>query len=499
MKRIFFPAIMSMLLLSCNKFLDVNENPNAPTSETLPLRAKLPAALVSTVNQEIGQLNQIGSLWGGYWGTTNEGISMFVDLKTFNGPAIRHQRDGIPVWENGFNTLLYYQLMKQEAEAGGALFYAGIAKVMQGLHFFRLVDIYNNIPFDDALQGTTFPTPRYEEGRTVYQKAMDLVTAGIADIRNSTPGTEPTTDDILFAGNRAAWYRFANTLKLRALLRQSEVADQAYVTAEVAKIQADGGGFIGAGQSALVQPGYLSTSGKLNPFWESYYRNVQGVVTGNYQDIRPTSFVIDQYKLLSDPRIDRMYVAVGGDYRGVLFGNPNVAPEYARNNTSAFKGPNENGGQPAGIFKSATQASVLLSSFESLFLQAEAAERGWISGDAKTLYETGIQESFTYLGVTGGSASYVAQPLVNLDNAANRISRIIEQKWLSLNSISGIEAWNDYRRLGVPAVPNSLEAPTAASRPVRLMYPETERMTNNENASQQGSDDILSAKVWWDQ
>ncbi|RYY58081.1 MAG: SusD/RagB family nutrient-binding outer membrane lipoprotein [Chitinophagaceae bacterium] len=498
MKRILFSAIISMLLISCNKFLDVNENPNAPTSETLPLRAKLPAVLVSTVNQEQGQLNQIGSLWGGYWGTTNEGISMFVDLKTFNGPAIRHQRDGIPVWENGFNTLLYYQLMKEEAESEGALFYAGIAKIMQGWHFFRLVDIYNNVPFDDALRGTQFPTPRYEEGRVVYQKAMDLVTAGISDIKNSTPGTEPTTDDILFAGNRNAWYRFANTVKLRALIRQSEVADQSYVNAEIAKIQAEGTGFIGAGQTAQVQPGYLNTSGKLNPFWESYYRNVQGVVTGNYQDIRPTSFIIDQYKLLADPRIDRMYVSVAGDYRGVLFGNPDVAPEYSRVNTSAFKGPSENGGQAAGIFKSATQASILLSSFESLFLQAEATERGWISGNAKALFESGIEESFSYLGVPGGSATYAAQPLVSLDNAADPITRIIEQKWLALNSISGIEAWNDFRRLGVPAIPNSLEAPTAASRPLRFMYPETERMTNNENASLQGSDDVISAKVWWD-
>ncbi|MBO9657228.1 MAG: hypothetical protein J7527_00220, partial [Chitinophagaceae bacterium] len=138
MKNIFrfaIPVLMIMSLGSCKKFLDVNDNPNSPISETLPLRAKLPAALVSSVNQETLQLNQIGALWGGYWGTTNEGISMFVDLKSYNGPAIRHQRDGIPVWENTFNTLLYYQLMKEEALNGGSFFYSGISKIMQGWHF----------------------------------------------------------------------------------------------------------------------------------------------------------------------------------------------------------------------------------------------------------------------------------------------------------------------------------------------------------------------------
>ncbi|HLW20349.1 MAG TPA: hypothetical protein VKX33_08500, partial [Cyclobacteriaceae bacterium] len=70
------------LLSSCADFLDVNDNPNAPISENLQLSAKLPSALVATVNQESGQLNQLGALWGGYWGTTSEGINMFFNQKT---------------------------------------------------------------------------------------------------------------------------------------------------------------------------------------------------------------------------------------------------------------------------------------------------------------------------------------------------------------------------------------------------------------------------------
>src|SRR6218665_3352604 len=105
-------AVIAVGLSACNDFLDVNDNPNSPVSENLRLSAKLPAALVSSVNQESGQLNQIGALWGGYWGTTSEGTNLFPDMKNYNGPAIRHQRDGIPVWENTYTTLLYYQLIR---------------------------------------------------------------------------------------------------------------------------------------------------------------------------------------------------------------------------------------------------------------------------------------------------------------------------------------------------------------------------------------------------
>jgi hypothetical protein len=503
MKNIFrfaIPVVMIFSLGSCKKFLDVNDNPNSPISETLPLRAKLPSALVSSVNQESLQLNQIGALWGGYWGTTNEGISMFVDLKSYNGPAIRHQRDGIPVWENAFNTLLYYQLLKEEALEDGYFFYSGISKIMQGWHFLRLVDVYNNIPFDDALQGTQFPTPRYEDGKVVYEKAINLITDGIADIKRAVPGTEPTTDDIIFNGNRTLWTKLANTIKLRALVRQSQAGNDAFINTEIQKITAEGSGFLGIGENAYVHPGYLSTAGKLNPFWESYYRNVQGVITGNYQDIRPTVFAIQSYQTRNDPRIEKLYVAVNGNYNGVLFGNPNTAPAYSRANTSSFRGPQENGNQPAALFKSISQPSVLMSSFESLFLQAEATQRGWLSAStAKALYESAIQESFKYMEVAAASFNgYNLQTSVNYDAATDKIRRIVEQKWLALNSISSIEAWSEYRRTGWPEIPNSLEAPTTTSRPLRLMYPETERMTNNGNASAQGSDDMLNTPVWWD-
>lgn len=495
------PALFTIFFFSsCEKFLDVNTNPNAPVSETLPLSAKLPAALVSTVNQEILQLNQIGGFWGGYWGTTNEGISMFIDLKTYNGPAIRHQRDGIPVWERGFNNLLYYQLIIEQAESGGFSFYAGIARIMQGWHFLRLVDLYNNIPFDDALHPDRTTTPAYESGEKVYEKSIALITRGINDVAAAAPGSGPGKDDILFEGNSTLWKKFGNTLKLRALLRQSETNRAQYIREQIALIVQEGSGFLGVGEHAFINPGYLNSSGKLNPFWENYYRNVEGVATANYQDIRPTSFVLDQYAIRNDPRSARLYVPVSGAYKGVLFGNPDVAPEYSRVMTSSFRGPAENGGSAAGLFKSPTQDAVLMSSFESLFLQAEATQRNWLqAGTAKSLYSAAIGESFRYLGVSPNALNaYLEQPLVDLDAASNKIERIIGQKWLALNSISSIEGWNDFRRLGIPAIPNSAEYSASDVYPLRLMYPETERMTNNGNASKQGNDDMLSAPVWWD-
>jgi hypothetical protein len=498
LKYTFLFLALLFQLSGCDTFLDVNSNPNSPISDNLPLSAKLPGALVATVNQETQQINQIGAFWGGYWGTSNEGANQFFDLKTYNGPGIRSQRDGIPVWENGFNNILYLRLIQEEAELQDAKFYSGVSKIMQGWMFLRLVDFYNNIPFDQAAAGNTHLNPAYEQGEVVYQKSVDLITQGMSDLRASSTTQIENTGDLLFGGNTSMWLKFANTVKLRALIRQSEKSNQSYIATQIQNIIQEGSGFLDIGEDALINPGYLNSAGKLNPLWENYYRTADGNTTANHLNIRPTEYLVDMMKSKNDPRMTSIYVQADGEVKGVVFGNPDAGnPAYDANKTSAFKGPSENNNEPTGIFHSFSQSSVLMSSAESLFLQAEAAARGWISEDAGALYNLAVRASFQYYKTDLTSLdSYLAQDGVAFNQATDPIARIIEQKWLALNSVSSIEAWSDYRRLGLPEFPKTA-ATGISGRPYRLMYPETERGTNLENAELQGSDLITEAKVWW--
>lgn len=492
-------TLFSILFLgSCDSFLDVNSNPNSPINENLSLEAKFPAALVATVNQEVGQINQIGAFWGGYWGTNNDGANSFFDLKTYNGPGIRSQRDGIPVWENGYNNILYFKLIEEEAEGLGDLFYAGTAKIMQGWLFLRLVDFYNNIPFDQAVSGNDYLNPVYEPGKEVYAKSIDLISEGILDVKASSMAPSFNHGDILFDGNKNLWAKFGNTIKLRALIRQSEKADQSYIQSEINTIIAEGSGYLGANEHALINPGYLNTNGKTNPFWSTYYRDVQGNSTANHQNLRPTEYLVNTMEDLNDPRLSYIYQDVNGEYKGVIFGNPDAGnPEYAMENTSALKGPQENDGAATGLLHGIDQGSVLMTGFESQFLQAEAAFRGWIGGNASDYYRNGILSSMEYLKVDGAAATaYANNQRTALEQSGNPLSLLIQQKWLALNSISSIEAWNDYRRLGLPNFPGTA-ATGITGRPHRLMYPETERGTNNEQADLQGPDGIIENKVWW--
>ncbi|GBU08446.1 hypothetical protein AwDysgo_17770 [Bacteroidales bacterium] len=516
-KIIVLFTIVLLTITSCSDFFDINDNPNKPAN--VPVDQLLPNAMVKSMNIEIlglsngpgvltsnslsvnNSLNQLGCVWAGYWSKATNGpnASSFFRLEeTYAVNSMSIDWGGYPFWEDTYKILTNYKNIENIAAKDNDLVYVGISKIMQAWHFMRLVDLYNNVPFDDALQGTLNAAPKFESAEDIYAKSINLITAGINDMKmaDQVGSKKPANDDIMFKGNIKLWAKFGNTLKLKALIRQSQLEKNAYISQELTKIQEEGSGFLGIGENVFVDPGYISgTTYKLNPMWEKYYRTAQNSLTATYNTLRPTQFLVDKYKSLNDPRLSLIYLAVDDEYIGVPLG---ATAEYTMAKTSAFRGPQENGGKPAGIYKSSTQPSMFLSSFESLFIQAEAAQRGWINKSSKELYEQAVGESFLYIGASGVE-DYLAQSSVALDNASNKIERIIEQKWLSLNSLSGFEAWCDYRRLGIPKIPQSLQSPNEDQgyRPRRLTYRISELSRNRVNVEAQGEINAFESRVFW--
>lgn len=496
----FAIIVIALLTVSCEKYLDINKDPNNPVEEYIYVEQRLPAAIYHTALQEVTQLNQLGSFWGGYWGTSTEGSNTYKKEQLYNGPAIMAKRDGIPIWENGYTYLNYYELLRIDAEGEGAPAYKAIAMVMQAWHYMRLVDTYGDIPFTQALQGQKYPRPVYDNGADVYKSSIDMLSTAVELLGRSPLPSEkrPGKDDILFNGDLSKWIKFANTIKLRALMRGSEVNTSSYIQSEISKILTAASVTTTASvfltETAQVQPGFNATN--LNPFWSTYYRNSSNKTTNGYIHIRPTQFAIDSYKLLSDPRLSRLYAKTkSGEYKGVIFGYEGSDAEYNKDNTSPLLGPSENGGKAAAILKSQTQPIILLSAAESWFLLAEAAHRGWISGDAAEYYRNGISASMQQMEVPSSERdTYLSRPDVVYNNT---LERIILQKWLALNSISGFEAWSDYRRVGLPEIPNTPGA-SPDERPRRLLYPETEVQTNIAEVTKRDVSDITTARVWWD-
>jgi hypothetical protein len=312
------------------------------------------------------------------------------------------------------------------------------------------------------------------------------------------------------------WKQFANSLKLRILLRQSQTNDAAlttYVRTQMTSLQSAPDGFIT--HDVVVQPGYAQSANQQNPFYNRYGSGPAGTASTEQQYQIPTNYVLNQYISNNDPRVEQLYL-IGikngnSEYVGTDPGERSPAGSTATLRASFFR-------PGGGILKTANAPTPLMLLAEHLFNKAEAETRNLLPGTdaaAKTDFEDGIKASFVYFyrttnslaeingstlaSLTTSSAPGITQyntyiaanatnPLVNYTLAPSsgnlgKQSVIIYQKYLAENSVASTEAWADYRRTGLPKFPASIESisPRADKLPTRLLYPQTEVNTNQAN------------------
>jgi Starch-binding associating with outer membrane len=512
-KSIILFFVTGLLFGGCTKYLNVNQNLNQPTSVTPSV--VLTSALVGSGNNLASDYLSLPR-WMCYWSRSGNYVPD-VQTETY---AIPNNYTDLE-WTRIYQTLSSYNYIGNVARDQHLPFYEGVSKLMSAFHFSTLVDIYNNVPYSDAFKVATSVQPTYDDAQTIYNSLVAQIDSSIIlfdlakDFYASAAPIILTVDDqydILFgkggsadaavaAARMDSWVKFANTLELKLLIHQSEVASQAsFITSQLDSIKANGRGFIGAGQGAFINPGYQKSANKISPFYAQFY----GVTaaTTNVSYFRANTYAINFYGGMGDNRIGAFYDPVNGTFAGNYDGDP-AAVSNAKTSPVG-----------AGLIKGASQNEWIFSDFESLFLQAEATQRGWLTGGptAQALYESAITQSFIYmyegpnntvdttLDPTGDATALYTSGLVDADWTAspNKLEAIITQKWAALNGINWVEAWTDYRRLGIPNLPISA-APTHVEPqiPVRYLYPQTEYNTNV-NTPSLPANAQFTAKIFWD-
>ena len=512
-KLLLYIGIVSILGTSCKKdFLtSLSNNPNSPTSSAATPPLVLPGAissLASIVNSAGGY--QVQAAWMGYWNYSggysfNQTVQEYV--MTNSSPQL---------WDNYYGILTNLNVIKQQANSNAAYSqYGAIADVLSAICFQNLVDLYENVPYSQALKGSNNFFPGYDKGSDIYDSLTAKLDLAIAKLSNPVAAEIiPGSDDVLFSGNLANWAYFANTVKLRLLLRQSAVsAKQAFIKSEISKTASVG--YIS--QDATVNPGY--STAQQGPMYGAFGVSTGGGLNGNFNFIRAGAFALNFYLANNDPRVSYFYCSKGQDPtngNSAVYGNYyldtvsiNTTNYYADYLGIQVTQPTKGSGIGKGLIRAANQSTVLMLYSECNFLQAEAILRGYTSGNAETLYQQGITASFEYLGV-GANPDAAAQTYYSQTSVPNvswpasvpdQIQAVIIQKWASLNGINNVEAWNDWRRTGFPVVPlsKSPTLPSASHIPFRYFYPTGEPTTNTVAWTAAGGDkiDVYNTKVFW--
>jgi len=267
----------------------------------------------------------------------------------------------------------------------------------------------------------------------------------------------------MYGGKMAKWQKFANSLRLRLAIHLSNV-DPTKAASEASAAVAAGVFTSNLDNASLM---YLATSPNRNPI----YNDARG-----RDDYGMSKTYVDSLKSWNDPRLP-------------LFAQINADTDTLARTYQGFpNGLNDGEGTDllfisriGAFWRETPNAPMdLLTYSEVLFLEAEAAQRGWIAGSAATLYNDAIRASMEHYGIPNSAiTAYLADSRVTYVPDTTGLKQIAYQKWVSM-FMQGAESWTEVRRTGVPGLIPGCRA-LMRHIPERLPYDDNEAVLNKSN------------------
>ena len=454
-KFIFSLAVLVALCVTpaCN-FLDydLNTDPNNPAD--VGLKQLLPSAEVSYGYILGGDMGRYISIWSQHhMGFDRQHLAFDVYQVT--------ESDVNASWDNFYTTTLSdLQIMREKAAASNSPHYAGVSKVLTAMAVGNMVDMWDDIPYSQALKGERAIQPAFDKAADVYTNIIKLLDEAIVDLGAATSTLKPGSEDIIYGGSTAKWLKLARATKARLQLHLSKIDNNAYANV----LATLGGGTLASNaDNAMINFGDAASA---NSPWFQFEDQRGDVVMGG--------FFIDLLNSLNDPRRP-------------AFATPNAKGVYIGAHAGvSSEGPDAN---RFGPFYSSPNSPVPLMTYaEVKFMEAEAA----LPTDktrAATAFNDAVKASLAMHGAS--DAAYEAANAAETD-ATITLEKIITQKYIAL--YTSVEPFNDWRRTGFPGL-----KPAAGENQIARRWPlaQDERVYNGSNAQPYLSKTVFD-RVFWD-
>jgi hypothetical protein len=413
---------------------------------------------------------------------------------------------------------MYESIQNDEQKANATVFLMA-AKVVMLDQASQMVDMWGDIPFSEAgsvsTSGSIVPA-HFDDAAKVYEAILDgLKNAALyfssAQLSTSVHATF-SKQDIMLNGHFDKWQRYANSIRLRLLMRLSFLNEEKSKT-EVLNMLNNPGMYPLVDGASDYTP--ASTDILLQPL-TSYVDDLHLALTEVFNYSAPDYMLNMVMKPSNDPRIPVLFDKFGRTEGDQFIPNTDYSGLPVSFNAEQQQ---VNLGRYA-ILDSVTflfnskLPGIVITASEVNFLKAEAWER-WGGGDAKAAYETAIRQSiafYYYLNsvslrphapvtppTTAAIDTFLQSDQMRYSGTASqKLAKIWTQKWLHFGFLQSVQSWAEYRRTKYPLIqfyPSSL--PGYELPPSRLVYPSSEISYNTNYASVKDKD-LRTGRIFWD-
>lgn len=451
-------AILGLVVFSTaceDDFLDVNTDPNASTS--VPSGTVMTNAMIALSQNMLNTLNPNGEAY----------IQHHKPVVVLTGPDTYNYS---PIGNNNFWRFTFYGdvikdinlailLAEEEGKTNGI----SQLRIFQAMAWIIGADTWGEMPFTES-NNSEILFPKFDTGDIIYQGILDILDDAIAgiDLTDQSFRTTITDFDPLYQGDMDNWLAFANTLKLRVLMRLSYVEDR---SADIAALLTSGANFIDAmdgSENAEFQ--YYPSRNNQNFDYATFDNFVQ---FGSFQLNAAGTRVHQRWRLgtapmvnllqpVNDPRLFSFYQRdlsnPAGPVTGAVNGAAPLPPTAERCYVSLF-------------YINQSKSDEWMIASEYYLLAAEAYARGLAPGGiaaAQTALENGVMASMNHFDGSpfeidaAAKTAFIAT--LNLASEPDAAAFIQEQQYIALFN-QGSESWANWRRTKVPALTVPVGAP----------------------------------------
>lgn len=220
MKKLLYITLSIAFLLgssSCEKWLDVNIDPDNPNDLSATPEVRLP---------------WIQHYYMYAWGTANMRTNTIAGILTQSSATAANgrlaawnplQSSCTTIYQNWFlGAAVNLKPLIAKAEAAGAYHYLGAAYCIKAMGFFMMLDLHGEMPYTEALTGKY--NPAYDQGDVIYNGCMaDLDKAIEYFGKTQEPGAPALSKgDTWNGGDVNKWIKLCYGLKARYLLQVSK-------------------------------------------------------------------------------------------------------------------------------------------------------------------------------------------------------------------------------------------------------------------------------------
>ena len=427
MKKLFILSTiaLSVSLASCDKFMDINQDPNSPSVDAITTDMLFPAAEMNLA----GSYGDFLRITGGYFAqhySQQFGTSNYIDYSRFEMSATRSSSTYQYLNARALGNL---KTVRDKAVASGDYATNLAATALWAFTYQALVDCYGELPYSQSFSGN--PTPKYDEGADIYAGVIKELEDALAEPINSL-----TCTNFLFPDkNSASWVQFANAVLLKLYMRESGVADvQAKLDALVAEDNFP--------DSDVAYTNWTNEAGHMSPFYaEEFATNwgsTQVNLIGNIAIIRTMQERNAAGDIVyTDGRLAKFFAPnSAGNYTGGVSGTNFSTSEGDQKSTNYWNRPVASYDMPV----------YLITVSEIEFFLAEYYAKKANAGQAQAHYEAAVAASFASAGAEGAAEAIAHWPY----DQANYKKCIGLAKWIALAGTNNFEAWCEMRRLGYP-------------------------------------------------